>query len=193
MSKSKRLKAAGLLTRDEFEIVIERVAVYTTRLRALEAERDQAIQAVQQAFALRIDSIESVIKADVSLCEKFAEAHRDELITGKAKSNGTSLARYGFRTGMPQLKLLSKWTWEKVIAALHGRGLGDKYIRTTEEPAKDIMLADLQAHGHLGESTEPGQVGVRLYQAETFYIEPKVEGAEPVKCHSTSSGQGGAS
>lgn len=96
--KSKRIKAQPL-TREEFELLLERIAIKTTDLRTLETSRDQAIQAVQAAYAPRIDSCEALIKADVALCEKYAEEHRDELLPGKAKSAETGLVRFGFRMG----------------------------------------------------------------------------------------------
>lgn len=189
MKKSKRLKAVGPLTREEFEIVIERVAIHTTKLRALEAQRDQAIQAVQQAFALRLTAHESIIKADVALCEKFAEEHRAELITGKAKSNETPLARYGFRTGNRTVALLNKkCSWEVAVKLLKTFDHLE-CVRVVEEVNKDAVLAGTDEKGLLGVGTgdqrenviDLATIGLKIKQAETFFIEPKVDGADLVK------------
>jgi len=179
--KKLRTNSTGLTNRLDFECTIDRISYIQVELRQLTAERDAAVQAAQQTHADLIAELSDELKAKAALCEKYADEHRTDLLPGKAKSAETPLSRYGFRTGMPQLKLLAKWTWEKVVEAIDSRGLDDDYIRIKREPAKDAMLADLTAKGHLGQSTEAAQVGVRLVQDETFYIEPKVDGAEPVK------------
>jgi phage host-nuclease inhibitor protein Gam len=191
MKKSKRLKAVGLTTREEFEIVIERVALLTTKIREIEAQRDQAIQAVQQAFASDLDACSAAIKADVALCEKFAEEHRAELLTGKAKSNETPLARYGFRLGNRTVVLASKqWKWTDVLTALKEHN-ATECIRLVEEVDKEAVLkATNDEEGLLSyhDADFDGTVqiaivdlGMKIKQAETFFIEPKVDGADLVK------------
>lgn len=178
MKKPKRIKAPVLLTRDEFEIIIDRIATCTTALRKQEADRDDDIQRVQAAYAREIGRLTDYIAADAALCEKYAEAHRDELLPGKAKSAETPLARYGFRTGMPQLKLKSKVTWEKVVEVLQDEKR-ILWLRTKVEAAKDAILAACQARPETAEIAD--RIGIRVVQDETFYIEPKVDGADQVK------------
>jgi phage host-nuclease inhibitor protein Gam len=184
MKKSTRIKSTGLDNRLDLEITVDRISYVQTELRQLEAERDAAVQDAQAMHAEVIAELQAEIKAKAALCEKFAEAHRTDLLPADKKSTETPLSRWGFRTGMPQLKLMSKWTWEKVVEAIDRRGLDEEYIRVKREPAKDAMLADLSAKGHLGEDTQPSQVGVRFFQEETFFIEPKVDGSEQVRAAS---------
>ena len=174
-TKSPRVKSTGLATKLDFEIAIDRVAYATTELRAAEAERDAAVQAAQATHAERISELQDEIKAKAALCEKFADEHRADLLPGKAKSNETPFARYGFRDGNPTLKLLNKkCSWDSVVAGLKLLGL-KKFIRTFEEPDKDgIKTAQLT-------QDKMDMLGLRIAQSETFYIEPKVDGAEPVK------------
>jgi phage host-nuclease inhibitor protein Gam len=46
------------------------------------------------------------------------------------------------------------------------------YIRTTDEIAKDKLLADREADGMSGKMA---QCGITVTQDETFYVEPKKE------------------
>jgi phage host-nuclease inhibitor protein Gam len=112
MKKPTRIKATGLTNRLDFETTIDRIAYAQTELRTLEAERDHAVLVAQATHALQIEDLIAEIEAKAALCEKFAEAHRAELLPGTAKSNETPLSRYGFRKGNRTLKTLSKWTWE---------------------------------------------------------------------------------
>jgi phage host-nuclease inhibitor protein Gam len=184
-TKSKRIKATGLTNRLDFETTVDRIAYAQTELRALEAERDHAVLVAQATHALAIEDLYKEIEAKAALCEKFAEEHRAELLPGTAKSNETPLSRYGFRLGNPTLKTLSKWTWEKVIAALDRFQMND-CIRVKREVDKDAILCkggDGAIDGYENAKKRAvalNEVGLRIVQAETFYIEPKVDGAEQV-------------
>lgn len=178
-TNTKRIKAPAILNRAAFELTVDTIARATTELRYLEAERDKLIQDAQAKYADWIATKEAEIALAVSMAEKYADEHRAELIPGKAKSNETPLARYGFRTSTPALKTLSGWTWEKVTAELQKYSFR-KWLRVKTEPAKDLMLA---AHQRRPERIAAvlKNVGVRVVQAETFFIEPKVDGADQVK------------
>lgn len=178
-AKSARAKSTGLDNRLEFELAVDRISYLQLEINDLANERDKAVQEAQQLHAKLIAELEDEKKAKLALCEKFAEAHRADLLTGSAKSAETPLSRWGFRTGMPQLKTLSKWTWEQVTAELEKHNFR-KWLRVKKEPAKDLMLA---AHQRRPERMAAVLkcVGVRVAQSECFYIEAKVDTAAPVK------------
>lgn len=181
--KSKRIKAQPL-TREEFDLLLERIAINTTELRRTEAERDRAIQQIQTNFAGDIARIEGFIKADAALCEKYAEAHRAELLPGKAKSAETGLVRFGFRTGNRTVALLNKaCSWEAAVKLLRVFKLRD-CIRVILEVNKEKILELTNDEGVIGEGKAAMHVsvlGLKIKQAETFFIKPKVDGAETVK------------
>lgn len=183
-----RIKAPAIGNRSGFELTVDTIAAATTRLRTLEAERDAVVQIAQNTNATDIAELKQEIDLAAAMCEKYAEAHRPELLPGKAKSAETPLARYGFRTGMPALKTLAKWTWDKVKDRLHEIGASD-CIRTKEEIDKETLLKLVDEGRNLAvlnsrnkvEIHEISTLGFKVVQAETFFIEPKVDGAEQVK------------
>lgn len=192
MKKNNRIKAPAIADRLAFESTIDEIAALTVDLRACQAARDARVIIAQATHADEIAQIEEKIKAKAALCEKFAEEHRDELLAGKAKSAETPLARYGFRLGNRTVALLNrKITWDEIIGVLKARRyLG--LIRTVEEVDKEAVLratdefGTLRAHrnveGHnVPTSTALVSLGLKIKQTETFYIEPKVDGAETVK------------
>jgi len=180
MKKPTRIKAPQMV-REDFDFAIAEVARLTVELRALTAERDAEIQQAQETNQRAIKEVSDEIGHYAGRAEKYADAHRAELLPDetKAKSAETPLAVFGYRTGMPQLKTLPKWTWDQVTAELekyHFR----KWLRVKKEPAKDLMLAAYQKRpGRIGEVLK--NLGVRVAQVESFYIEPKVAGAKQVK------------
>ena len=91
-----------------------------------------------------------------------------EVLFGKRRSIGSPYGTVGFRLGTPRLKTIKGSDWNQVLD-----GLKEKlpaYVRTTQEPAKDLLLADRNK-----ETVAPFlvQIGVSVVQDELFYIETK--------------------
>ncbi len=91
-----------------------------------------------------------------------------EVLFDKRRTIGTLHAIAGFRLGTPRLKTAKGRDWKKVLEALKEQLPG--YVRITEEPAKDLLLADRHK-----ETVAPFlmQIGVQVVQDELFYIESK--------------------
>ena len=91
-----------------------------------------------------------------------------ETLFGKRRSIGTSHGIAGFRLGNPRLKTAKGMNWNGIVAELKEKLPG--YIRTTEEPAKDMLLADRNKENVASVLVE---IGVAVAQDELFYIETK--------------------
>lgn len=172
---TKRIKAESFANRISFEIAVDRCSFLEAEVRRLEAEQALAVLKAQKTNADELATAAIELKSTVALCEKYAEDHRAELLPdeNKSKSVQTAHSVYGFRTGMPVLKLFSKNTWEKVTDRL--RALGKmKFVRVSYETNKQALLTAQT-------SEDLAALGVKVVQAEDFYIEPKTDGAETVK------------
>ena len=115
----------------------------------LDAEREQAFD-VLQAFAVE------------NQAELFA----------KKKSLDMAHGTIGFRTGTPKLKTLKGFTWASVLQMV--REFLPGYVRTSEEVAKDKLLADRDEEGM---SDKMAKCGITVTQDETFYVDRKTEEA----------------
>lgn len=134
---------------------------YADRLTQLDAEREQAFDTLQT----------------------FAVENQAELFA-KKKSLDMAHGTIGFRTGTPKLKTLKGFTWASVLELV--KTFLPSYVRTTDEVAKDRLLADRD--GEI-ETTDTAQIekkvvpmrevmarcGIQVTQDETFYVEPKKE------------------
>ena len=99
--------------------------------------------------------------------------NKEELFA-KKKSVESAHGVFGFRTGTPKLKNLKGFTWAAVTNLC--KELLPSYIRTSEELAKDKLLADRE----LAEvAAYFPKIGVQVVQDETFYVEPKKENDAP--------------
>ena len=135
--------------------------------------REQAEQAFAE-FAAADAKVQNVLNAakekSFEVLQAFAVENREELFS-KKKSVESAHGVFGFRTGTPKLKNLKGFTWAAVTNLV--KELMPDYIRTSEELAKDKLLADRE----LPEVAEYfPKIGVQVVQEETFYVEPKKEG-----------------
>ena len=103
--------------------------------------------------------------------QAYAVGNQAELFT-KKKSLDMAHGTIGFRTGNPKLKTMKGFTWASALNLV--REFLPSFIRTTEEIAKDKLLADRDTEG-MGEKM--AQCGITVTQDETFYVEPKKEEA----------------
>ena len=114
---------------------------------ALLAQRDEAFTTLQ-AYAIE------------NQAELFSKKKSLEMVHGTI----------GFRTGTPKLKTLKGFTWASALNLV--REFLPTHIRTSEEIAKDKLLADRDAEGMLDKMA---QCGITVTQDESFYVEPKKE------------------
>ena len=76
----------------------------------------------------------------------------------------------GFRTGTPKLKTLKGFTWASALQLV--KEFLPDFIRSTEEIAKDKLLADREDETV---AANLGRCGITVVQDESFYVEPKKE------------------
>ena len=170
----------------------------------------QGITAEQanEAFAqyAKADAKMNKINAEIELqCAKLREKHADELtklgeereqafdtlqayamenqgeLFTKKKSLEMTHGTIGFRTGTPKLKTLKGFTWASALALV--KNFLPSYVRTTDELAKDRLLADRDLDAVTTENHDTpvamkvamAECGITVVQDETFYVEPKKE------------------
>lgn len=89
-----------------------------------------------------------------------------------AESTALSGHRVGWRKGNWTAKPLSKWTWEKIVAALQAapKPIRERYLRTKVEANKEALHEDREN----ADALKP--YGVRFVQERRFYLHPAREG-----------------
>lgn len=166
-----KLTAPALKTRADVEAILNEIALTTINRNKALLAMDQQITAIRERHEATINQCNTALEQKTELIRAWAEAHPEEF--GKAKSLDLFHALIGWRTGQPTLKTLKGWTWDAVLEAVRNLGF-QKYIRTKEELNKQAMLAERDLF------TEDGlrQLGLRLAQQESFFVEPKLTSLE---------------
>ena len=168
MARQKKTLLSGTITRDEAEDAFADYAKADAQQQQITSKMDVQITKIREKFSAELTVLQDNKDASFERLQSYAENNRDEF--GNKKSLEFSHGILGFRTGTPKLKTRKGFTWSSVTNLLKEFYPG--YLRISEEPAKDRLLADRE---------EPtisilySKVGIYVDQDETFYVEPKKE------------------
>jgi len=167
-TREKKVVVTGV-TRPQMEEAFGRFALADAKYQKATAQMDAEITKIRERYADELATQQKAKEEAFDVLQTYAVENREELFTRK-KSMETTHGVLGFRTGTPALKTLKGYTWPAVASVL--KAFAPEYIRTTEEAAKDKLLADRDDEGM---AELMARVGIRVVQDETFYVEPKKE------------------
>jgi len=173
MSKTRKTKTLipASITREEAETAFAAFAEADARQQKISATMDVLITKIREKYADELARLSDDKETNFEIIQVYATNNRDDF--GHKKSMDLVHGIIGFRTGTPKLKLRKGFTWPSVVNLLKEFLPG--YVRTTEEPAKDRLLADRDVPEV---STQFQKLGIAVDQDETFFVEPKKELAE---------------
>lgn len=170
------------VTREAADEAFATFAKADAQCNKINADIELACAKIREKWADKLTVLQAERDAAFDTLQAFASEH-PELFT-KKKSLEMAHGTIGFRTGTPKLKTLKGFTWEAAKTLV--KKLLPDYIRTTEEIAKDKMLADRDSQQmREGDPLGPGkpmseamaECGIQVVQEEAFYVEPKKEDA----------------
>ena len=151
------------------EAAFSEFAIADAKLQKINATIDVQLTAIREKYADDIAKLTDKKEKAFDVLQAFAVENKDEIFS-KKKSMDSVHGTIGFRTGTPKLKTLKGFTWPSVTNLL--KEFLPAYVRTSEEPAKDKLLADRELEDV---SSLFSKVGISVTQDETFYVEPKKE------------------
>lgn len=166
--RTKKTVVSGV-TREQYEQAFADFAMADAKIQSLTAKMDQEMTKIREKYADQLAELNSTKDSSFEVMQTFAVENKDVLFV-KKKSLESAHGIIGFRTGNPKLKNMKGFTWAAVTNLC--KEFLPQYIRTTEELAKDKLLADRDI-------TEVAAmfstIGVQVVQEESFYVEPKKE------------------
>jgi phage host-nuclease inhibitor protein Gam len=167
--KNTRIKTSQpmIRTREAMESLVGEIAALQNQQRLLAAAMDEQIQSIRQHYLGQLTAQNEALDEKMQLARLWAEANPQEF--GPARSIETMHGAVGWRTGQPALKTLPGWTFDRVLQTLKSAG-AQAYIRVKEEVHKQNLLSDRDAIG----TEKFRQLGLRVVQEETFFVEPKL-------------------
>ena len=168
---TKRVKKTVVsgITRETAEQAFADYAAADAKVQGITARMDQEMTRIREKYADQLAELGDTKERNFEIIQTYATENKDVLFS-KKKSMESAHGVFGFRTGTPKLKNLKGFTWAAVTNLC--KELLPGYIRTTEELAKDKLLADRDVQEIAGIFPK---IGVQVVQDETFYLEPKKE------------------
>lgn len=166
--RTKKTVISGV-SREQYEQAFAEFAMADAKAQSLTAKMDQEMTKIREKYADQLAELNETKDRTFEVMQTYATENKDTLFA-KKKSLESAHGIIGFRTGNPKLKNRKGFTWA-AVTNLCKEFLPD-YIRTTEELAKDKLLADRD----VPEVAEQfANIGVEVVQDESFYVEPKKE------------------
>lgn len=168
MSKRRKAVAIEEINRDQAERVIGEYAHVDAKIQELTAEMDQKMTKIRDQYADKLDPLKETREEKFKVLQFFAE--KNKTLFDKKRSIDLTHGVLGFRRGTPKLKTKKGITWAAVVEL--AREFAPEWIRTKEEPAKDIMIS-LRDEPEAVEKM--AKVGVLVENDESFFVELKKE------------------
>ena len=167
--RTKKTVVSGV-TREQYEQAFAEFAMADAKAQSLTAKMDQEMTRIREKYADQLAELNDMKDKAFEVMQTFATENKDTLFS-KKKSLESAHGIIGFRTGNPKLKNLKGFTWAAVTNLC--KEFLPQYIRTTEELAKDKLLAD---RDNEEVAALFPTIGIQVVQDESFYVEPKKEG-----------------
>ena len=133
------------------------------------AEIELQCAKIRDKYKERLTQLAAERGTSFDTLQAFATENQAELFSRK-KSLEMAHGTIGFRTGTPKLKTLKGFTWASALNLM--KEFLPDFVRTSEEVAKDRLIADREAEGM---TEKMAKCGILVAQEETFYVEPKKE------------------
>ncbi len=181
MSKKKSKKIVvhvnPIETPEGLTVTVNRYVELSTELARRRAKKDKAIAAINAEFEAENAELMAEEDALVSTAHVFCSHNPDVLNRGRSLDLANAVV--GFRTNPPKVeKVASKDTFEAIARRMQAQPWAAKFLRILDpEINKELLLSERE---HLDEA-QLAAVGIKITQDEKFYIEPKVESAEPAR------------
>lgn len=171
------------VTREQAEDAFAQYSKADAQIEKINAGIDLQVAKLREKHQAELAALAKEKDEAFETLDSYARENKAELFA-KKKSFEMVHGIIGFRTGTPKLKTLKGFTWASALTLVKKYMPG--YVRTTEEIAKDQLLADRDMEAvdfiengvtkkveHM--SIAMAECGIMVTQEETFYVETKKE------------------
>lgn len=155
------------ITTVQFEAAMKQYANAEQRETAISRRIESEITNMTMQYKDELGTIAKDKQDAFDIVQSYCVNNKEHLFV-RRRSLSTVHGIAGFRLGTPRLILAKGTNWNTVLDCLKERS--PDHVRRTEEPAKDLLLADRHKE-HVAPLLR--ELGVHVIQDELFYIETK--------------------
>ena len=161
---TKRFKPAvvvpAIKSLEEADSILARIAAQKRSINLIEAGMNDDIDIIKVKAAEQAEPYRQEVMALEQALARYADYNKTELFKAK-KSLDMTFGSIGFRASS-KLKLLSKWSWERVLESLRDTKITG-CIRIKEEPDKEALKGLDPEHLK--------RLGCKVVQEDAFFYE----------------------
>lgn len=165
MAKRVKRTIVSGVTREQADAAFSRFAAADAKEQRLTESMEEQIARIREQYEPQIQECTEEKEKAFEVMQIYAMENKDQLFTRK-RSVETPYGTFGFRTGTPKLKIRNGFTWPGVTQLL--KVYLPDFVRVTEEPAKDSLLAAREDENVARFFPE---VGIYVDQDENFFVE----------------------
>lgn len=159
-------KAATINSHAEFIDRVNEAAIIKQKKLALKGE----IEKYALSIKATIKELDAEDKKITSECEKYASAHRDELLS-TSKSGKTSLAKWGYRAIQKSVKTIPGTTEQEAISTILELDELALYIKYSYSIQKDAILNAITWGNITAEQLKRNGLRIAGGHGENFYLD----------------------
>lgn len=168
MTKRERKVLVTGVTSEQMEQAFAEYATADAKIQGINAKMNVEMTRIREKYADELAKNQELKDKNFEVLHVFSTEHPE--LFAKKKSYDSAHGIIGFRTGTPKLKTLKGFTWAASLNML--KELLPGYVRTTEEPAKDKLLADREQEDVRAAMLK---CGIGVVQEEAFFVDLKKE------------------
>ena len=165
--KPSKNKESALVSAEEFETAMAKYVAAEQREFHIKQEIETEINELIGRYSEELDNLAKFRQQSFEIAHTYCLKNKEALFA-RRRSVATPQGIAGFRLGTPRLKVLNGGSWDRILELLKDKL--PAYIRTIEEPAKDMLLSD---RNKVEVAPLLRDIGIQVVQDELFYIETK--------------------
>lgn len=166
----KKMEIDRIESRSEMEDCMKEICMLTIVQDQLSAVLDARLADIRTQYQADLAEVAVNLDVEIERAKDWADNHPEEF-AGK-KSIVMVHGTVGYRTGMPKLKTIKGWTWDRVLELL--QSAYPEYIRRKVETDKEKLIADRVILG----DDRLKSMGMVVSQDNPFFVEPNREAAK---------------
>ena len=163
--REKKVLVTGVTT-EQMEAAFAEYATADAKIQGINAKMDIEITRIREKYAGDLAELQERKDKNFEVLYVFSAEHPE--LFAKKKSFESTHGTLGYRMGTPKLKTLKGFTWAASLNMLKEYLPG--YVRITEKPAKDRLIADRDVD-KVREALS--KCGIGVVQEEGFYVDLK--------------------
>ncbi|MCL5266691.1 MAG: host-nuclease inhibitor Gam family protein [Bacteroidetes bacterium] len=166
-----RLTAKHVFNYDDLDSQLLELGRHKVFIAKAEADMNKLIQSIRADFNDKTADACSQSELIEKEIEQYCLVHKPDF--DKVRTRSFVHGEVGFRTNPPKVSQLNRKYNINTTLELIKRIFKGRYVRQKEEIDKELVLADYTAKELTDENL--ASIGLKIDQAETFFIEPNWE------------------